>query len=55
MTLDTALARRRDSLNPAELLRAALSACIIKGIERVARALSAGHYPSDRAQPEVSR
>ena len=36
LTLDTALAGRRDALNPAELLLAALSACIIKGIERVA-------------------
>lgn len=37
--LDTALAGRRDALNPAELLLAALSACMIKGIERVAPAL----------------
>jgi uncharacterized OsmC-like protein len=36
LTLDTALAGRRDALNPAELLLTALSACIIKGIERVA-------------------
>jgi uncharacterized OsmC-like protein len=36
LTLDTALAGRRDALNPAELLLAALSACMIKGIERVA-------------------
>jgi uncharacterized OsmC-like protein len=35
LTLDTALAGRRDALNPAELLVAALSACMIKGIERV--------------------
>jgi len=34
--LDTALAGRADAFNPAELLLAALSACIIKGIERVA-------------------
>lgn len=34
--LDTALAGRRDALNPAELLLAALAACMIKGIERVA-------------------
>lgn len=33
--LDTALAGRQDAFNPAELLLAALSACIIKGIERV--------------------
>lgn len=35
LTLDTALAGRRDALNPAELLLAALSACMIKGIKRV--------------------
>lgn len=35
LVLDTALAGRRDAFNPAELLLAALSACIIKGIERV--------------------
>lgn len=36
LTLDTALSGRRDALNPAELLLAALAACMIKGIERVA-------------------
>lgn len=35
LVLDTDLAGRRDAFNPAELLLAALSACIIKGIERV--------------------
>lgn len=35
LTLDTDLAGRRDAFNPAELLLAALSACMIKGIERV--------------------
>lgn len=35
VTLDTDMAGRRDAFNPAELLLAALSACIIKGIERV--------------------
>jgi uncharacterized OsmC-like protein len=35
ITLDTDLAGRRDAFNPAELLLAALAACIIKGIERV--------------------
>jgi uncharacterized OsmC-like protein len=40
LTLDTALAGRRDAFNPAELLLAALSACIIKGIERVAPMLN---------------
>jgi len=36
IALDTDLAGRPDAFNPAELLLAALSACIIKGIERVA-------------------
>lgn len=40
LALDTALAGRRDAFNPAELLLAALSACMIKGIERVAPMLS---------------
>lgn len=35
LALDTDLAGRRDAFNPAELLLAALSACMIKGIERV--------------------
>lgn len=35
ITLDTGLAGRHDAFNPAELLLAALSACIIKGIERI--------------------
>lgn len=35
ITLDTDMAGRRDAFNPAELLLAALSACIVKGIERV--------------------
>lgn len=35
ITLDTDLAGRRDAFNPAELLLGALSACMIKGIERV--------------------
>ena len=39
ITLDTDLAGRTDAFNPAELLLAALSACIIKGIERVIPAL----------------
>ena len=34
ITLDTDLAGRRDAFNPAELLLGALSACMIKGIER---------------------
>lgn len=35
IVLDTDLAGRLDAFNPAELLLAALSACMIKGIERV--------------------
>lgn len=35
ITLDTDLAGRADAFNPAELLLAALAACMIKGIERV--------------------
>lgn len=36
LMLDTDLAGRRDAFNPAELLLAALSACLLKGIERIA-------------------
>ena len=35
ITLDTDMAGNPDAFNPAELLLAALSACMIKGIERV--------------------
>lgn len=35
ITLDTDLAGRADAFNPAELLLAALAACMIKGVERV--------------------
>ncbi len=35
VTLDTSMAGRTDAFNPAELLLAAISACMIKGIERV--------------------
>lgn len=35
ITLDTDLAGRQDAFNPAELLLAALAACMLKGIERV--------------------
>ena len=34
ITLDTDLAGRPDAFNPAELLLAAIAACMIKGIER---------------------
>ena len=36
LALDTAMQGRSDAFNPAELLLASLSACIIKGIERIA-------------------
>lgn len=36
ITIDTDLAGRADAFNPAELLLAALAACMLKGIERVA-------------------
>ena len=36
ITLDTDLAGRPDAFNPAELFLAAIAACMIKGIERVA-------------------
>lgn len=36
VTLDTDIAGRADAFNPVELLLAAVSACMIKGIERVA-------------------
>ncbi|MCX7033758.1 MAG: OsmC family protein [Arenimonas sp.] len=42
VVLDTDLAGRRDAFNPAELLLAALSACMIKGIERVVPILRFG-------------
>lgn len=35
ITLDTDLAGRQDAFNPAELLLAAIAACMLKGIERV--------------------
>ena len=43
ITLDTGLAGRSDAFNPAELLLAALSACMIKGIERVAPIIKFGY------------
>ena len=39
LIIDTAMAGRPDALNPIELLLASLSACFIKGIERVAATL----------------
>lgn len=35
LDLDTSLAGRSEAMNPAEVLLAALAACMIKGIERV--------------------
>jgi uncharacterized OsmC-like protein len=35
ITLDTDMAGRSDAFNPAELLLAALCACMLKGVERV--------------------
>jgi uncharacterized OsmC-like protein len=40
ITLDTDMAGNPDAFNPAELLLAALSACIIKGIERITPMIS---------------
>ena len=42
LTLDTDIRGRIDAFNPAELLLAALAACMIKGIERVAPMI---HFP----------
>jgi uncharacterized OsmC-like protein len=39
LVIDTGMSGRPDALNPVELLLAALSACFIKGIERVAQTL----------------
>lgn len=50
VTLDTDLAGRDDAFNPAELLLAALAACILKGIERVAPML---HFTFRRAHVRV--
>lgn len=40
ITLDTNLSGNPDAFNPAELLMAAISACMIKGIERVSPMLN---------------
>ena len=39
LVLDTSLAGRRDAFNPAELLLAAVAACMIKSVERAASML----------------
>ena len=36
ITIDTDVEGRRDAFNPAELLLAAVAACMIKSIERIA-------------------
>lgn len=62
LVIDTSMAGRPDALNPVELLLASLSACIIKGIERVAGTLAieydsvdvslTAHRPEDEARIE---
>lgn len=47
LVADTDLAGRQDAFNPAELLLAALAACILKGVERVAPLL---HFAYDGAE-----
>ena len=42
MTLDTGIEERQDAFNPAELMLAALSAGMLKGIESVAPTLNFG-------------
>ena len=60
LVIDTSMGGRMDALNPVELLLASLSACIIKGIERVAGTLGieydsvdvtlVAHRPVDEAR-----
>ena len=60
LVIDTSVGGRPDALNPVELLLAALSACFIKGIERVAGTLGidydsvnvslTAHRPVDEAR-----
>ncbi len=62
LVIDTGMVGRPDALNPVELLLAALAACIIKGIERVAPSISldyegvqvslTAHRPVDEARIE---
>jgi len=47
LQIDTSMAGRLDALNPVELLLASLSACIIKGIERVAGTLGIDYETVD--------
>lgn len=63
VVLDTSLAGRPDALNPAELLLAALAACMIKGVERVAPMLDFSfegvavrlHAARQDAPPQITR
>lgn len=48
--LDTDLSGRNDAMNPVELLLAALAACIIKGIERVAPMI---HFSFDAVELSI--
>lgn len=62
LVIDTGMSERPDALNPVELLLAALSACMIKGIERTAGTLGieyhsvnvalTAHRPVDEARIE---
>ena len=62
LVIDTGMSGRPDALNPVELLLASLSACMIKGIERVAATLGVeydsvnvaltAHRPDDEARIE---
>ena len=54
LTIDTDLAGRMDAFNPAELLLAALSGCILKTIERVAPMIRFG-YRGVEVQPHSVR
>ncbi|MEY4503467.1 MAG: hypothetical protein RLZZ576_721 [Actinomycetota bacterium] len=49
LTIDTSMAGRLDALNPVELLLSSLSACLIKGIERVAETLGIEYESVDVA------
>lgn len=63
LTIDTDLAGRMDIFNPAELLLAALSGCILKSIERVAPMIKFGgrrvqvqlHSVRQNVPPKMSR
>jgi uncharacterized OsmC-like protein len=50
LTLDTDVQGRPDAFNPAELFLAAIAACMIKGIERVAPMI---HFQFDGVEVEL--